>query len=202
MRYFIVSDIHSFYDELIAALKEKGFKKEEDTLVVAGDIFDRGPKPRQVYNFLKKLKNKIIIKGNHEELYLDLLKRGYPEWHDYHNGTEETFAILFGSNISKAKKSVITKFVKSITTPYVEIGNYVICHSRPGDTWGNPYVQSIIPGKTIVFGHWHTSDGPNYTEGELKDGIFYGNGIIGIDAGVSYRNGKFYHKQNVLIIEA
>ena len=208
MRYFIVSDIHSFYDELIAALKEKGFNKEEDTLVVAGDIFDRGSKPRQVYNFLKKLKNKILIKGNHEELYLDLLKRGYPEWHDYHNGTEETFAILFGEdesgflNISKAKKSVITKFIKSITTSSVEIGNYIICHSRPGDTWGNPYVQSIIPGKTIVFGHWHTSDGPNYTEGKLEDNIFYGDGIIGIDAGVSYRNGKFHHKQNVLVIES
>lgn len=82
MRYFIVSDIHSFYDELIAALKEKGFKKEEDTLVVAGDIFDRGPKPKQVYNFLKKLKNKIMIRGNHEELYLSMLKRGYATWCD------------------------------------------------------------------------------------------------------------------------
>lgn len=201
MRYFIVSDIHSFYDELIAALKEKGFKKEEDTLVVAGDIFDRGPKPRQVYNFLSRIKNKIMIRGNHEELYLAMLKRGYAEWHDYSNGTADTFEKLFDYDWKKAKRSVVTKFVKSITQMSVEIGDYIICHSRPGDTWDNPYVQSIIPGKTIVFGHWHTSDGPNYTEGELKDGIFYGNGIIGIDNGVQYKGGKLVHKQNVLVIE-
>lgn len=63
-------------------------------------------------------------------------------------------------------------------------------------------MQSIIPGKTIVFGHWHTSDGPNYTVGKLEDNIFYGDGIIGIDAGVSYRRGEYHHKQNVLIIES
>jgi len=151
---------------------------------------------------LASIKNKIMIKGNHEQLYLDMLRRGYPEWHDYHNGTADTFDRLFDSDWSKAKRSRITKFVKSITQMSVEIGDYIICHSTPKDYWECPYVQEPIPGKTIVFGHWHTSDGPNFAEGELKDGIFYGNGIIGIDNGVQIKGRKMVHKQNVFIIEA
>ena len=34
MRYFVVSDIHSFYTPLIKSLDEKGFNKDNDTLIV------------------------------------------------------------------------------------------------------------------------------------------------------------------------
>ena len=44
MKYFIVSDIHSFYVELKSALDKAGFNKrnKDHTLIVCGDIFDRG----------------------------------------------------------------------------------------------------------------------------------------------------------------
>ena len=98
MKYFITSDIHSFYDEFIEALKRAGYDKnnKDHTLIICGDIFDRGTKPLEIYEFLKSInrENRILIRGNHESLLKDLLKKKYPDDYDYHNGTVDTLAYL------------------------------------------------------------------------------------------------------------
>lgn len=43
MKFFAISDMHSFYDPMIDALDQAGFEKNnpEHTLIVCGDAFDR-----------------------------------------------------------------------------------------------------------------------------------------------------------------
>ena len=50
MRYYVVSDVHSFYDELISALTEKGFFEDNEPhkLIVCVDLFDRGSQSKQL----------------------------------------------------------------------------------------------------------------------------------------------------------
>ena len=90
-RWFIVSDIHSFANEMKIALKAKGFdiNNPEHTLIVLGDVFDRGPKTVEVYEFLKLIPDNrlILIRGNHETLFLDLLEKFDPDSYDFSNGT-------------------------------------------------------------------------------------------------------------------
>lgn len=77
MRYYVVSDIHGFYDEFIEAISEKGYfnDKKEHKLIICGDLFDRGKQALELQNFIEELLYKdevILIKGNHEALLLDL----------------------------------------------------------------------------------------------------------------------------------
>lgn len=60
MKYFVVSDIHSFYTELKRALDKACFNKrnKDHTLIVYGDIFDHGPDTRSVYKFLTSIPNR------------------------------------------------------------------------------------------------------------------------------------------------
>lgn len=94
MKYFVISDIHSFYDEMIRDLTKAGYDKENHNhvLIVCGDIFDRGEKSLEVYNFLRSIskERRILIRGNHEILLRQLCERKYAETHDVHNGTLET----------------------------------------------------------------------------------------------------------------
>ena len=96
--YFIFSDIHSFYDELIQSLAEAGFdiNNSEHIIISCGDIFDRGSKPLEVYKFLKELpkERKVLIRGNHEYLLEELIRKGYEERHDVQNGTFDTLCYL------------------------------------------------------------------------------------------------------------
>ena len=44
-KFFVVSDVHGFYDELLNALDDAGFDSEntDHYLISCGDNFDRGP---------------------------------------------------------------------------------------------------------------------------------------------------------------
>lgn len=103
MKYFLVSDIHSFYVELRNALKTAGFDKRNKThiLVVLGDLFDRGPDALSVYKFLTSIPKKrcILIRGNHELLYKDLLNKDYPDGYDFSNHTVDTFCQIAKTKI-------------------------------------------------------------------------------------------------------
>ena len=100
MHYFFISDVHSFYTEMITALKKAKFDKgnPEHCLVVLGDVFDRGNETKQVYDFLTSLNQDrlILVRGNHEQLYLELLKKRLPDNYDYSNGTVKTFCHVAG----------------------------------------------------------------------------------------------------------
>ena len=101
MKIFVVADVHGFYDEMRYALDQAGFNPEDDNhlLISLGDIVDRGPKPVEVLEYLMGLKNKILVKGNHEDLAEEMMRTGEFHGHDVSNGTFDTFR-LFAEHLS------------------------------------------------------------------------------------------------------
>ena len=95
MKYFVVSDLHSFATEVKAVLRQAGFNKKNKnhTLIVCGDVFDRGDESLELYKYLRSIPKKrcILIKGNHETLYFELLNKNWPHYYDATNGTLKTF---------------------------------------------------------------------------------------------------------------
>ena len=106
MKYFIFADIHGFYNLFEKQLKEVGFDKDnpEHIFVSLGDLLDRGNYPRECLRFVNSLpKNrKILIRGNHEDLIEEAIKRKYFLSHDYHNGTVGTCISLAPNSTSEA----------------------------------------------------------------------------------------------------
>lgn len=106
MRYYVVADIHGFFDEFRAALDETGFfaDSEPHKLIICGDLFDRGQQALTLQNFIIDLLDKeavILIRGNHEDLAIDLLNRwnqnSYLMRHHLSNGTVDTALQLTGA---------------------------------------------------------------------------------------------------------
>ena len=109
MRYYVVADVHGYFEPLKWALEEKGFFSDthERKLVVCGDLFDRGPSARKLQDFICELISRdevILIKGNHEDLMEEMLENFYDylpsmEYtHHYHNGTFDTALSLTKMN--------------------------------------------------------------------------------------------------------
>jgi serine/threonine protein phosphatase 1 len=100
MKYkiFAVSDVHGHYTELKWALDRAGFDENDETHIFlsCGDLFDRGKENASVYRFVKGLKRKILIRGNHEDMLCDVLKRGFLEDFEISNGTDLTVRELLG----------------------------------------------------------------------------------------------------------
>lgn len=247
MKFFVISDIHGFYNEMKLALDEAGFNENnpEHWLISCGDEWDRGPQPVEVMRFLSRLERKIIIRGNHTILFEDLCERGCPEWHDFTNGTLDTvkkigcYDSTYEFDLCCIKALERTKKYRKNMVNYFETGKYIFVHSwipltveddypkyytrdreyhfnpdwrnateKEWDEamWGNPFEIAARglnqTGKTIVFGHWHSSTGWAKTEGRSEFGAdakfnpYYGDGFIAIDACTAHSR-----KVNVLVLE-
>ena len=138
MKLFVTSDVHSFFSIMHDALKEKGFEENnpDHLLVICGDVFDRGPESVKMYEYLRDLKNVVLVRGNHEDLLMEMLDRRYGLSHDYSNGTIRTVADL--ADLLPEPRSDIEEIcdgVKELLTPfmlryhnYFETKNYVFVH--------------------------------------------------------------------------
>lgn len=107
MKYFVVADVHSFYDAMIKALEDKGFDKSnpEHHVIVCGDLFDRGPDTKKCYEFAVEMAGTdrfTYICGNHEDLLIqcvnDMVLKHQVGDHHIHNGTLDTIAQFTGRN--------------------------------------------------------------------------------------------------------
>ncbi len=148
MRYYVVTDIHSFYTEFMKALEEKGFFEDTEPhkLIICGDIYDRGKEAVKLQEFILDLLAKdeiILIKGNHEDLTLKLLnewhKKSYLQYHHYSNGTIDTVCQLTGSTEEELyrcpeevgrrllKNDYIQKIIPAMLN-YYETEHYIFVH--------------------------------------------------------------------------
>lgn len=72
-----MGDIHGELHRLKTCLSSVNFS-DNDTLIQLGDVVDRGPDVFGCVEELKKVKNLIAIRGNHDDEWLQGLKSGAP----------------------------------------------------------------------------------------------------------------------------
>ena len=159
-KIFVVADVHSYYEEMLAALNKQGFNRNDpDHIFVSlGDLLDRGPAPLKCLTFVNSLPidRKILIRGNHEDLLEECLSRRDFSMIDIHNGTMDTVRSLAGTDnqadsyemFSSARNNpMLTKYLSTLRD-YAEIDNYIFVHG-----WIPSRKKS--PGKDWRFGDWN-----------------------------------------------
>jgi len=233
-KIFVVSDIHGYSTLLKTSLLKAGFDNDNENhlLVCCGDYFDRGNENVEVLKFFERLKHRVLLRGNHEDLLKKLLQTGKILPHNYINGTMRTLENFFGKySINPVDDTIdfsgktgtidrICEFIDE-TVDYFETENYVFVHGwipngcdteekrrqaaasfwekARWERWTEKYNgECPIKGKTLICGHMPTFYAYKFDASRDKNcgDIFYGNGIIAIDAGTDNTN-----RINVLIIE-
>lgn len=66
---YVISDIHGEYDLFIKLLEKISFNKS-DTMIICGDIIEKGPDSIKLLKYIRKQSNMIFIIGNHEYDFL------------------------------------------------------------------------------------------------------------------------------------
>ena len=220
-KIFVVSDVHGHCTLLKEALLKAGFDKdnEEHLLVCCGDYFDRGNENVEVLKFFERLKHKVLLRGNHEDLLLKIFETGKILPHNYINGTLQTLENFFGKyfvnpiddtvDFSGQTRTVdrICEFIGE-TVNYFETDKYVFVHGWLPENaksaearlnasneawekarwtkWTDRYVGAKpLEDKILICGHVPTfyANRFDYERSSECCDIFYGNGIIAIDAG-------------------
>lgn len=152
MKYFVVSDVHSFYTPFMKALDESGFFtcSEPRKLIICGDFFDRGGEALLVQKEISRLLDEgdtILLRGNHEDLMVDMLEfieetKGTDAVFNTNyrrNGTIQTLCDLTGStgaDIINDPQSVVDAMRETVAytkifpaaIDYLETSHYVFTH--------------------------------------------------------------------------
>lgn len=128
MKYYVVADVHGFFDQMKIALKAKGYFTDPvpHRLIICSDLFDRGKQARELEGFILDLLSRdevILIRGNHEDLALDLLNgwmRGsYQQYHHRSNGTIDTVLQLTGNESAALYQAPVMVGRDFLHTPYI-----------------------------------------------------------------------------------
>lgn len=133
-KFFCLSDVHGFYKEMREALDVAGFdpNNKDHWLLGAGDYTDRGRQPQEVIDFLMGLDRCMLVKGNHESLLQDCMRRNFAYGHDYSNGTFQTIVDL-APNAETFDEACTVVYGKTLdlinkTVDYVELKHHIIVH--------------------------------------------------------------------------
>jgi serine/threonine protein phosphatase 1 len=121
---YIISDLHGCYDKFIKLLDELDFK-ETDELYIIGDVLDRGENPLEILDYIISNKNIILLKGNHEQMYIDFYENNdISLW--YHNGGDITHSKIINRDFGYEES--LYKYLKKL--PYVKvIDKFILVHA-------------------------------------------------------------------------
>lgn len=151
-KYFVCSDVHGFYTEMMNALIEKGFdiNNPNHILIVCGDLLDRGNEARKMVDFIFNLLNSnrcLLVRGNHEDLFEAMIERGDYYKSDITNGTFYTLDQLQLKNLDIFFEFPIAihsyepkwDYIRKSMKDYIEIDNYIFVHGwiPSVDDWRN-----------------------------------------------------------------
>lgn len=125
MKYFITSDVHGHYTELKNKLDKQDFNEQLDTLVVCGDLLDRGKENVKCIQYVNSLPNKVLIKGNHEYNLEKCLREYNFSYADKHNGTLDTILEIAKYVSGKKYLNAYDREIYLYTNQYLELSQYL-----------------------------------------------------------------------------
>lgn len=142
-RYFVISDVHNYYQPMKQALAEAGFERDNPNHIVIlnGDLFDRGPNPVESFCYISDLVSEgrcFYVMGNHEDNLIEACIYENFVNADYSNGTAATIFALAshlndnGLNYGNMYQTVmrhIVSFIANNAYNYIEFDKYIITHS-------------------------------------------------------------------------
>lgn len=217
MALYVMSDIHGEYDMFLEMLEKIKFDDSKDLLYILGDIFDRGPKPLEVLEYIVTHKNIGLILGNHEQMFMNAYEEDFRRDLDiwFMNGGEVTFNALMAKgdayirecyNYLKKQKLYHEVLVCTLNGPKQK---YLLCHAGVAVPGGHPDINKVIEFQSDDDWLWNRDhlivndihfDGficvcghtPVQTIVEAYDEpmVFHKNDMVYIDCGACFRDGK------------
>lgn len=201
-RLFAIGDIHGCFDPFKELIEQKMKLTPHDKLILLGDYIDRGPKSKEVIDYIIELKANGFditpLSGNHEQLLLDAWQEEAMVNLWLLNGGSETlksFGIKAASNLEPS----YIDFFKSLKL-YAEYENYIFVHAGFNDELEYPfedtyhmiwkcrkkYVHPLLKDKIVVHGHC------TITAATSHERIQNNDRVINLDTGCVYSNYKGY----------
>ncbi len=152
MKYLIISDLHSNLEALSAVLAQVK-RKRFDRVLVLGDLVGYGANPNQVIDIIRRMKQAVVIRGNHDKVASGL------ETGENFNRAAMQSALWTRQKLTHDNRSFLARLPQG---PVVVDGEMVVSHGTPIDE--DAYIFSDYDAYEVFqafdfricfFGHTH-----------------------------------------------
>lgn len=221
-KYFVISNIHGELTKLKKVLQN--WDRDSETLVILGDLIDRGEDSFGVIQLIMELQSKydvVVLKGNHEEMILDALDGEDQRFHR-HNGGENTLRSFRrqanGGELTEVHFNVysyIQKFQQHIINwlvnlpMFYETKDYIFVHAGIDlelDNWKESTSETFLWDRDFFYENYINNTGKTIIFGHTPTLRLPGNKNfdiwyskcgtkIGIDGGCAYKEGQLNYLQ-------
>lgn len=194
---YAIADLHGRFDLLVKALSAIESHESQGTIVFLGDYIDRGPNSRQVLERLIAGPPAgwrwVCLKGNHEEMMVDAIRKGEPAgW--LVNGGYETIQSYGGNppedhirwcdELPMIHLDDHRAYVHAGVDPHLPLnsrdqGSLNLLWRRYRDD------EEVCCERHIIHGHTPNSAGPVRLAGRTNldtGAVFYGRLVVGVFA--------------------
>jgi len=165
---FVISDIHGCFQTFRHLLEKIIKPTEEDQVYLLGDYINKGPGSKDVLDYLialKEEKNVKLLRGNHEQVLLNIIDDKISNFDLYEKGGIHTMQ-SFGINHPKELPKKYQNFLRDLPYFY-ELDDCWLVHAGFNleilnplqDTHAMlnirhmPYNPSFLKGKKVIHGH-------------------------------------------------
>lgn len=153
-RTIIIGDVHGCFDEVQDLLKKVRYDSMNDRIIFTGDIVDRGPKSKEIIEFVVSTPNVHMIMGNHENKLIRYL-RGNPV--SITDGLQETIDQLAPELKREANREELLFFLENLPYAIKLDDNIYVVHGGIDPRFSVEaqkqnvvlYMRNHAPGKTF-----------------------------------------------------
>lgn len=189
-RTLIIGDVHGCDKELAKLLKEVNANPDQDTILFIGDLINKGPNSRGVWELFREMKGKSIL-GNHELSLLELVQGKYHKHGKYFEQLQHDFGRYFTDFVhdvsnwplwyeDHALMMVHAGLVPGLHPDQTDPWHLVTIRTWDGkgedlkDPKNPPWFDFYAGDDLVVFGHWAALGGLDRPR------------LIGLDTGCVY----------------
>ncbi len=192
MAVWAIGDVHGCVDKLRRLWSEIA-PGPGDTVVLLGDLIDRGPDPCGVLEFVLERRGQtrlVALRGNHEDLCTAWLRNPTPEaWRLWmFNGGHATLESYGASPADPtAIPDVHRRFLEHMPLWHRE-GEVVFVHAglRPGVPLEDQDPEDLLWIRGAFYGHPEAFDHPVVFGHTPFPRVFRAGSLVGIDTGAVY----------------
>ncbi len=203
---WVIGDVHGYFETLQELLKKLDYT-DDDVIIFMGDLIDKGPNSKAVFELVTKAENFFSIRGNHEEMlrlsltpkYKGRMKKSWLKYGGQNTlnsiSQDEEFALNEAANwiplIESMPTELILKDFRIVHAGYNPISN-LESQSNKDRMWNREIFESeeiLDSQRQIIVGHtpiqtFGCSPNDGIWEGKLrlKDGR---SSVVCIDGGVA-----------------
>jgi serine/threonine protein phosphatase 1 len=198
-RRIVITDIHGCFYSFKNLLEEKVKLQKKDTLYLLGDYINKGPRSREVLDYLMYLQQLgyqlHMLRGNHEQELLNLFD-GKSDLNRLMSKGGLTLLNSFGVEQPQEIPLVYIDFIRAMDHFY-ELPDFYLVHAGFDFSRQNPFIASETllnirdytvdldktQNRRIIHGHTPTNLSQILQSLEAKSSLHYS-----LDAGCAYKN--------------